>query len=104
MNVDVEKLRNYYSLNAVFITRHAAERCRQRGIVAGDIRCAVMSGEIIEDYPDDYPHPSCLIYGVIRDSKVLHAVVGSDDDTAYIITAYFPNTDKFEENLKTRRK
>ena len=69
-----------------------------------DVEICIMNGEIIEDYPDDYPHPSCLIYGVIRDSKVLHAVVGSDDDTAYIITAYFPNTDKFEENLKTRRK
>ncbi|MBQ9526325.1 MAG: DUF4258 domain-containing protein [Fretibacterium sp.] len=46
--MDILKLRNYYSSDAVLITRHAAERSRQRGIIARDIKCAVMNGEIIE--------------------------------------------------------
>lgn len=32
---------------------------------------------------------------------MLHTVVGSDDDTAYIITAYLPNTDKKETYEKS---
>ncbi|MCM1160972.1 MAG: DUF4258 domain-containing protein [Roseburia sp.] len=62
-----------------------------------------MSGEIIEDYPDDFPHPSCLIFGYTINRKILHTVVGSDSEYLYIITAYYPNTKKFMEDLKTRR-
>ena len=62
-----------------------------------------MSGEVIEDYPTDYPYPSCLIYGYTMDDKVLHVVAGTDDVNLYIIAAYFPNSEKFKEDLKTRK-
>ena len=62
------------------------------------------SREIIEDYPDDFPHPSCLIFGFTINDKIIHVVAGSDVKYIYIITAYFPNTIKFEKDLKTRRK
>ena len=62
-----------------------------------------MKGEIIEDYPDDFPHPSCLVFGYAVNNKVIHVVVGNDGEYIYIITAYFPNTAKFEDDLKTRK-
>ena len=69
-------------------------------------RCknGIATGEIIEDYPDDFPHPSCLIFGYTINDKIIHVVAGSDGKYIYIITAYFPNTIKFEKDLKTRRK
>ena len=48
-------------------------------------------------------HPSCLIYGVAISERVIHVVAGCDDEYAYIITAYYPSTDKFEADLKTRK-
>ena len=60
-----------------------------------------MEGEIIEDYPDDFPHP---IFGYTINDKIIYVVAGSDGKYIYIITAYFPNTIKFEKDLKTRRK
>ena len=30
-------------------------------------------------------------------------VLGYDGDNVYIVTAYYPNTDKFEADLKTRK-
>ena len=45
--IDIEKLRKHYQDDAVFITEHAAERSRQRGILTRDIRNAVETGEII---------------------------------------------------------
>ena len=33
----------------------------------------------------------------------IHVVVGNDGEYIYIITAYFPNTTKFEDDLKTRK-
>lgn len=46
---------------------------------------------------------SCLIFGYTEINKILHIVAGSDDDTIFFITAYYPNTDKFETDLKTKK-
>ena len=62
------------------------------------------TGEIIEDYPEDYPNPSCLIFGYNVNGRILHIVAGCDNINIYIITAYYPDTKKFEDDLKTRRK
>lgn len=44
-----------------------------------------------------------MIYGYTMNDKVLHVVAGTDYVNLYIITAYFPNSEKFKEDLKTRR-
>lgn len=84
-------------------TLHAAERLRERGLRRNDIIHGICHGEILEEYPDDYPHPSCLIFGHTADDRTLHIVVGMDDNDIYIITAYIPTLLKFEPDLKTRR-
>ena len=33
----------------------------------------------------------------------VHVVLGYDGENVYIVTAYYPNTDKFEADLKTRK-
>ena len=64
-----------------------------------------MHGEIIENYPDDFPHPSCLIYGyTINDRSVIHVVVSCNGENVGIITSYFPDSDEFENDLKTRKR
>ena len=40
------------------ITKHAANRLKERGIRLDDIEHAIMNGRIIEEYPDDRPFPS----------------------------------------------
>lgn len=72
----------------------------ERDISRADVKKCVLEGEII----DDFPHPSCLIFGYTINDKIIHVVAGSDGKYIYIITAYFPNTIKFEKDLKTRRK
>lgn len=82
---------------------HCLERMQERDISIADVEFCLKTGEIIEDYPDDFPHPSCLIFGHTQENKILHIVVGSDNSTLFFITAYFPDTDKFEKDLKTRK-
>ncbi|WP_029470143.1 DUF4258 domain-containing protein [Blautia producta] len=60
-------------------------------------------GEIIEDYPTDYPHPSCLVFGYTLDNRIIHVVVGCDEENLYIITVYYPSLNKFQEDMKTRK-
>ena len=91
-------------VNAFFIGEFTCPGSSYRGNCIYVKNC-IMHGEIIEDYPDDFPHPSCLIFGYTVNEKVIHAVVSLDvgNDSIGIITVYFPNTDKFEDDLKTRK-
>lgn len=82
---------------------HCLERMQERDISREDVKNCIENGEIIENYPEDFPHPSCLIFGYTVNNKVIHVVAGSDSEYIYIITAYFPNTIKFEDDLKTRK-
>ena len=85
-------------------TTHCLERMGERDIKRADVKNCIINGEIIEEYPDDFPNPSCLIFGITLDGRFLHVVVGCDNLNLYIITAYYPTTDKFESDMKTRRK
>lgn len=101
--INLEVLREYYKNDKVIITNHALERCRQRGIKQKDIRNCIFNGEIIEQYPVDFPFPSCLIFGYAVDNKIIHVVASDEGTGSRIITAYIPDTEKFEEDLKTRK-
>ena len=101
--IDIKRLQWYYDNDKVFITAHAAERFRQRGIKIKDIRNAVKTGEIIEQYPENYPYPSCLLMGMSVKAQPLHVVMSDEGNASRIITAYFPDADKWESDLKTRK-
>jgi hypothetical protein len=63
------------------------------------------SGECIEDYRDDYPFPSGLFLGW-HGAKPLHVVAALEEPIprVYIITAYEPDLEHFENDFRTRRK
>ena len=85
-------------------TEHVATRLRERGIKRTDVLECIENGEIIEQYPDDTPFPSCLILGNREAEKPLHVVVGFNIDTlCCIITAYRPNLDRWKPNFETRK-
>ena len=53
-------------------TVHGLERCVERCISPNEVKCAILSGEIIEKYPEDKYGPSCLICGVSKEGRILH--------------------------------
>jgi hypothetical protein len=101
--IDIENLKKHYSNDMVIISAHAAERFRQRKIKARDIRCAVLNGEIIEQYPDDFPYPSCLILGKTSDDKYIHVVMSDEGSAGRIITAYYPDIYRWSSDFKLRK-
>ena len=62
-------------------------------------------GEIIEDYLDDFPYPSKLIFRLVN-NRPLHAVVAwsKENLTAIIVTLYEVDSEHFEPDFKTRKK
>ena len=95
-------IQGYFESDAVFVTEHAMERFKQRGIWMRDVRAAVMSGQIIEQYPDDFPFPSCLMSGITQDKRVLHVVMSDEGSSSRIITTYYPNPAQWSSDFKTR--
>lgn len=79
------------------------ERMGERDISRADVKNSISSGEIIEDYSDDFPYPSCLIFGYTIANRILHVVAGTDGQWIYIITTYYPSSDRFESDMRTRR-
>ena len=88
--MDIEKIRARVREGNYRLTVHAVIRSKQRGIKTEDMESAILNGEVIEEYPNDKPFPSCLIYGNTPDYKPLH-VVCSLAPVSDIITFYFPD-------------
>jgi hypothetical protein len=66
---------------------------------------AVMSGNIIENYANDEPYPSCLIYGRTSLNRPLHTVCAfsAEEDLAIVITAYEPDPTKWIDFSRRRK-
>lgn len=102
--MDIEQLKKLLNISSnIKWAKHCLERMQERDISIADVKSCLQSGEIIEDYPDDFPYPSCLIFGHTEEKRILHIVVGLDNNSLFFITAYIPSTDKFEKDLKTRK-
>ncbi len=82
---------------------HVMVKLLQRNITQNDVLKALFNGEIIEEYEDDYPYPSCLVYGINLNNEVLHIVCGSNEEELWIITAYYPDNIEWENDMKTRK-
>ena len=101
--LDIEKIRSQVRQGYVVWRDHAMKRLRERKISREDIRSAIFNGEIIEDRPDDIPTPSCLILGANVKGRYLHVICGMLEDTVYIISAYYPDPDRWEADFATRK-
>ena len=100
--INLTTLQSYFTSDAVFVTEHAMERFKQRGILMRNVRSAVISGQIIEQYPDDFPFPSCLISGMTQDNRILPVVMSDEGESSRIITAYYPDPAQWSSDFKTR--
>ncbi|MEA2018973.1 MAG: DUF4258 domain-containing protein [Campylobacterota bacterium] len=102
MNKQVSKVDDINSFSIMW-KKHALQRMMERSISRASVKTAILNGVIIEQYPDDYPYPSCLIAYI--NSEPLHAVFSIDYESniLYVITVYVPDEKHFKEDLITRR-
>lgn len=72
----LEGIKEAITRNLINVTDYADEEMQKDGLRLNDIFEAVASGKIIEDYPDDFPFPSCLIYGRNLRGQPIHCCLG----------------------------
>lgn len=86
----------------ISVSLHAISRLHERNLFIEDVVEAIINGKVIEEYKDDYPYPSCLILGWVK-GKAIHTVCSLSSPT-YIIIAYEPTIEKWNDGFETRRK
>jgi len=101
--LDITIIRQLCAAHKVEWTIHFSKRLLQRSISAFEEETSISNGAIIENYPDDYPYPSCLLMGKTDDDRVLHIVCAIYDAKLWIITAYEPNLIEWEADYQTRK-
>jgi hypothetical protein len=84
-------------------SQHILKKMQKRRIKISDIMFSIKNGEIIENYPDDYPYPSCLVLGYNKDKKPIHIVCATGNDNLWMITTYYPDEEIWEDDFKNRR-
>lgn len=100
--MDIDIIRAKIKKEEYELTLHAIKRRIERKISTRDIEHAILTGDIIEEYLEDKPYPSCLIAGQAEDERVIH-VVCAIAPLVKIITVYVPEEDEWDK-YKRRRK
>ena len=87
------------------LTRHVTIVRLERGITIAVLEQALLTGEIVEQYPDDQPYPSCLVLGWLTSGDPLHVVCsrGNLEPALRIVTLYEPEDALWESDYKTRK-
>jgi len=101
--ISIDEIKSLCDKSALRWTNHVLVRLIQRGINTEDVVCALKNGEIIEQYPTDYPYPSCLVLGITLDDNFIHTVCGLGKGELWLITAYHPNPDEWTNDFKFRK-
>ena len=99
----IDEIRDLCRDECIAMTKHAKTRLTERNITIDAIKSAIKTGEIIKQYEDDTPFPSCLLLGLTEQNENIHIVVSIDNGYLYIITAYYPDENDWEADYKTRR-
>lgn len=103
MTIQMTIIHNLINSGTLRWTNHILMRILQCGITTDDVTAALLNGEIIEQYPSDYPNPSCLVMGIDLQQTRLHVVCGVNQDELWLITAYRPAPAEWEVDFKTRK-
>ena len=100
--MNIEAIQQMCKANAIRWTEHVMLRLIKRGISRIDVKNALESGEIIEQYMEDYPYPSCLVLGSAASGEYIHIVCGFGESELWVITAYHPNSDEWSDDFRKR--
>jgi hypothetical protein len=75
----------------------------ERMITPQEVERVVMTGELVEDYPQDSRGHSCLLLGLGDGDRAIHVVCSPKEDYLAVITAYLPDTTQWSPDYRRRR-
>lgn len=99
----LEQVREAASKRLLFLPHTIRQMSRpDRMITTTEVEAIVLTGDIIEDYPEDARGHSCLMLGFGREDRVIHVVCAPKDEYLAIITAYLPDSAQWTSDFRGR--
>ncbi|MEK7728231.1 MAG: DUF4258 domain-containing protein [candidate division KSB1 bacterium] len=92
MNIDLIKAKT--QINEFMLSDHANNEAAEESIDIEEIREAILSGELLEEYEDTGRGESCLLLGFAQE-RPIHVVCGWRRGKVAVITVYIPKPPKF---------
>ena len=86
----------------LIFTEHAIRQMIKRQITDDEVCEVILSGTVVEDYPDDKYSPSCLVLGKTQIGRSLH-VQCSAPPRVRVITVYQPDPNEWIEDRIRRQ-
>ena len=102
-DLSIELLRQECIAGNIKWTTHILERMQERNIEPTDVINCISNGKIIEQYPNAYPYPACLILGKNKNNLFIHVVAGYGNSLIWVITVYEPNENEWDNEFAIRK-
>ena len=92
--VDIAGLRKAVRERRYRFTTHAAQRIGERNISILEVIAVIEAGEVVEEHPEDQPHPKVLLMGRIK-GVPMYVSCAFDGRHAHIITVHWYDENKW---------
>ena len=102
--MEIKNLLDAIDAGRVRVTNHSDEEMAGDNLMLDDIYFATLHGEIIEDYPSDFPYPSCLVLGDTPGGVAVHIVWAYNtlSGWAVLVTVYRPDPKRWVDWRRRR--
>jgi len=85
------------------ITKHAQQEMVEENITLNEVLQAIVTGKILENYPEHRRGACCLLNGLTQKGRPLHIVCTTAQPVLIIITVYEPKPPKWITPTQRRR-
>jgi hypothetical protein len=100
--ISIRSIKRFIKTEKYQYYTHALTEAKKDGVEPEDIVYVILTGKIIESYPD---RQRVLVYGEMLNNLPLHVVCDySDEDMIYITTVYIPSREEWSHNFQRRKR
>lgn len=101
--MDFKTIQKHIKAGDYLFSDHADDEKTKDKLTVEEIEEAILSGEVIEERPDDPRGESCLVAGRTDTGKLLHIVVGTRFNKPVIVTVYLPSVVRWSRGIIRKR-
>lgn len=107
MDDTLARLKKLVERGKILISNHGYDELAQDGLFVRDLVTGMAGAELLENYPDYPKGPCVLLLQRNPDGTPIHAVWGiprGENGPAVLVTAYLPDSDRWTDGFRRRRK
>lgn len=94
--IDIDWIREKVKQSEYYFSKHGDQARQADNLTIIQVEESLLTGRILEQYPDTGRGKSCLVAGFSDDGKPVHAVCGRRGNWLAIVTVYIPTPPKFK--------